>query len=86
MTLRITDTGTPINQELMDYINQRFDGIYFDEISIELFSLETAEQEDTFKEKVVEISYPGIGLLLRNTICLTEQDLNENIIDWLKTL
>lgn len=86
MTLRITDTGTPINQELMDYINQRFDGIYFDEIFIELFSLENEEQENPYREKTVDVSYPGIGLLLRNTICLTEQDLNQNIIDWLKTL
>lgn len=86
MILRITNTGIQVNQELVDYINQRFDGIYFDEIAIDFYTFDNDQQEQELREKVVDVTYPGNGPFLRNTLCIAEDNLNQNIIDWLKTL
>lgn len=77
MFLNIKDIGTPINNELADLINQRYEGIEFGQIYINL-------DADT-KYKEVDIVYPNINLS-PNPISLEREDLTQNIIDWLNTL
>ncbi len=77
MFLNIKDTGIQINQELADLISQRYEGIEFGSIYINL-------DADT-KHKEVDIVYPNIELC-PNPISLEREDLNQNIIDWLNTL
>jgi hypothetical protein len=78
MFLNIKDTGTQINQELKDYITQRFEGIGFNQIYI-------SGTSDENKLKEYNIIYENIDLL-QNTIAINIEDLNQNIIDWLNTL
>jgi len=78
MFLNIKDTGTQINTELENLINQRFEGVGFNQIYINL------EDPDT-KYKEVDIVYPNINLS-PNSISLEREDLTQNIIDWLNTL
>lgn len=84
MTLKISNTGPIIYQDLKDYIDQRFEGVYFDSIKIDLYG--SPEDEENNISKVVEIQYPNIGLILENTICVLEEDLNQNTINWLSAL
>lgn len=77
MFLNIKDTGTQINTELVDLINQRYEGIEFNQIYINL-DADTKHQE-------VDIIYPNIHLS-PNPISLEREDLTQNIIDWLNTL
>lgn len=77
MFLNIKDTGTQINTELADLINQRYEGIEFNQIYINL-------DPDT-KHKEVDIVYPNINMS-PNPISLEREDLTQNIIDWLNTL
>jgi hypothetical protein len=78
MFLNIKNEGTPINDELVDYINTNFNGIGFDQIYISSVNLG--------KEKEVDIVYQEFENVQQNTLCLSEEDLNQNIIDWLNTL
>lgn len=77
MFLNIKDTGTQINQELADLISQRYEGVEFNHIYINL-------DPDT-KHKEVDIIYPNIHLS-PNPITLEREDLTEDIINWLNTL
>jgi hypothetical protein len=81
MTLKISNTGTVILQEFADYIENRFAGIYFDSVEVHIL-----DEETSGIYKTVNIQYPGLGLTLPNSICIEEQDLTQNIIDWLNTL
>ncbi len=78
MFLNITNTGTQIDNDLASYISINFANIGFNQIYIASTTL------DKYKE--VDITYPDFDNKLSNTICINEEQLNQNIIDWLNTL
>ena len=78
MFLNIKDTGTQINTELENLINQKFEGIGFNQIYINL------EEVDT-KHKQIDIIYSNINLST-NSISLEREDLTQNIINWLNSI
>ena len=80
MFLNIKNTGTPINQELKDYIAQKFEDVGFNQIYIS-----NIDPADENKYKEYDIIYENINLL-QNTVTLDVEELNQNIIDWLNTL
>jgi hypothetical protein len=80
MYLNISNTGHQINQELADYLEANFAGVGYNQIYIE----RSSETYDRSRE--VNITYPGFQNTLRNTACIFEENLNQNITDWLNTL
>lgn len=77
MFLNITNTGLNINQELSNYINEKFiqKGIHFNKIYTRINT----------KSKQIDIIYPNVEIL-NNTICINEEELSESIINWLENL
>ena len=77
MFLNISNTGTQINKEFEDYINREFidKNIYFNKIYVQV--------NDKYKE--VNIIYNN-SKILNNTICISRESLNENIITCLENL
>lgn len=77
MFLNIKNTGTLIDNELANLINETHQGVEFNQIYINL-------DTDT-KYKEINIIYPNINHSL-NAISLERENLPQNIIDWLNTL
>lgn len=77
MFLNISNTGIEINKEFENYINKEFieKEIYFNKIYVQVND----------KHKQVNIIYNN-SKILNNTICISRENLNENIINWLETL
>jgi hypothetical protein len=78
MFLDIENTGTVINSELKDYIEQNYIGIGFSQIYISGF-------ENEKKDVCHHIIYSGANLS-PNTLCINISELNTNIINWLNSL
>jgi len=78
MFLNITNIGPTINSELADYIATTFSDVGYDQIYV--------DSEILDKEKQVNISYPNFTNNMPNTICINDENLNQNIINWLNTL
>lgn len=78
MFLNITNTGTQINQELVDYLNINYPNVGYNQVYIQGVTLD--------KYKQVNIIHSEFKNTAQNTICVSEENLNQNIIDWLNTL
>lgn len=78
MFLNITNTGPTINSELAEYIAETFIGVGYNQIYI--------VSEILDKEKQVNISYPDFDNTMPNTVCIRDENLNQDIINWLNTL
>lgn len=78
MFLNITNTGPIINSELADYIADTFTDVGYNQIYIVSTILD--------KDRQVDISYPGFDNTIPNTVCIRDENLNQDIINWLNTL